>query len=120
MSDWRSETVEYYAWLLMAMVAAGLSFISIGRFVADPQNSDYTDILTLMVAAALDIFTSINAFSLDFIGSSGNVIPYYGMQWVAYPFFAMFILTAGFVMIAVIIIFKNLKINKLYPNLWTR
>ena len=110
--------MEYWAFIALAMFDVGISFVSIGRFVADPNNSDFTDILTLMVAVATNIICALNVFSLDFISSSGAAVPYTGMAWAYGIFLGMGLLCVGLIFVALILIFKRLRVSKLYPPLY--
>jgi hypothetical protein len=110
--------MEYYFWFLMAIFATGISFIGIGRMLADSVwKANLGDFFMLIAGATVSFIVSAAAANLDFIASTGSgvvVYTYTSMWFFAFPFLAMALVDGGFSLVALLATFRSRRETRGY------
>ncbi len=105
----------YSFWLILALLGGFGVVIGIGRFLTDTQQTDGSDVVTLIVTSILNLVVGLNSAFLDFPCANGSfcvngVQTYQGMWMFTYVFFALSLTSGVFTFIAML---KMRQLNEL-------
>jgi len=109
-----STGIIYSAWIILCLIAGGLSMLGIIAVVNDRKGSNAAIIIILIFATGLSFIAAVLTGNLDFIDTLDNTVTYTGLWWAAWIFGAMGLIDALFVLIAGISAFQTVKLNRGY------
>lgn len=105
----------YSLWLIITPVGVLLSAVAIGRYLADVERADGSDVILCLIGGVITIVGAVTAAPVDFVCTSGptcvnGVEPYSGNWPLAFPIGAIGIVAMLFTFIAMAKMLANRKI----------
>lgn len=99
----------------MVIAVTAVTWVEIGRVLADTENTNISDIVMLLVAVIGNIILAVvTQAGQDFIEPTGTVTTYMGNSWVWGIFLGQFLLSLGFVFVVLLLQFRALAKKRGY------
>lgn len=108
-----STGVIYSAWVVLVLIAGGLSILGIMGVMSDRGAAGPPLIILLIIASFLSFISGILSANLDFINGA-TVTTYTGLYWMLWPMAAIGLVDALFVLIAAMSSWQSIRVSRGY------